>query len=65
MDESIIGADPTADTTPSRSFEFVIWYTYQLIASLLHPGADERDELAPEEEPIIAIAVAHEMYAAT
>ena len=25
MDESIIGADPTADTTPSRSFEFVIW----------------------------------------
>src|SRR6476661_9485695 len=32
MDEIIIGADPTADTTPSRSFEFVIWYTYQLIA---------------------------------
>ena len=32
MDESIMGADPTAATTPSRSFEFVIWYTYQLIA---------------------------------
>ena len=23
--------------------------------SLLHPGADERDELAPEEQPIIAM----------
>jgi hypothetical protein len=32
MDEKTIGAEPIAATRPSKNFELVIWYTYQLIA---------------------------------
>ena len=44
------------DSRPSTNGSSVSWRTSHAWATCLHPGADERDELAAEEQPVVAVA---------